>query len=93
MLRASASPAGGQDQAAILFVFQQALGIEPLHHVGHAGLGDFERSSDVHHPGVALGIDQLEDALEVILDRGGAGQRRSEIFCGPWRTIEECGRS
>ena len=31
----------GQNKAAIFFVFQQSFRVEPLHHVGHAGLRNF----------------------------------------------------
>ena len=30
-----------QNQSAIFFISKQPFGIEPLHHVGHAGLRDF----------------------------------------------------
>ena len=66
----------GQDQAAVFFVFQEALGIESLDHIGHAGLGDFERGRDIDNPGVALGINEFEDSLEIILDCGGTAERR-----------------
>jgi len=66
----------GQDETAILFVFEQSFCIEALHHVGHAGLGNFQSRGDIHDPGVALGIDELEDAFEIILDRGGTAERR-----------------
>ena len=65
---------GGQDQAAILLVFEEALAIEALHHVGDAGLRDAEARRDIDHAGVALGVDQLEDALQVILHRGGVAR-------------------
>jgi hypothetical protein len=63
---------GGQDQAAILLVIEEALGIKPLHHVGDACLRDAETRRDIDDAGVTLGVDQFEDALQVILDRGGA---------------------
>ena len=47
--------AGGcQDKAAILFVFEQTFGIEPLYHVGDARLGNFQARSDIDYAGVAL---------------------------------------
>ena len=61
---------GREDQAAIFFVLEEAVGIEALDHVGHAGLGNLQAGRDIDNPRVTLGIDQLQDALEVILDRG-----------------------
>ena len=61
----------GQDESAILFVFEQPIGIEPLHHVGDTGLRNFQAGCDVDDAGVALGLNQLEDSLQVILNRGG----------------------
>ena len=62
---------GGEDKAAVLFVFEQSLGVETLDHVGDAGLGDAKAGRDVDDPRVALGVNQFEDALEVIFHRGG----------------------
>ena len=69
---------GGQHQAAVLLVVEQPFGIEPLHHVRHARLGDFQRLGDIDNARVTLRIDQFEDPFEVILDRarGGPGERR-----------------
>ena len=61
----------GQDKTAIFFVFEQAFSIEALDHVGHAGLGNVQSRRDVDDSGVALGIDELENAFEIIFDRGG----------------------
>ena len=65
---------GSQYQSAVLFVFQQALVTQSLHHIGDAGLGDIEGGGDIDDPGITLGINQFEDAFEIILNRG----RRSE---------------
>jgi hypothetical protein len=59
----------GQNEAAIFFVFEETLGIQSLHHVRYAGLGNFQRGCDIDHASIALGINQFEDAFEVILDR------------------------
>ena len=64
----------GQDKTAIFFVFEQSFCIEALHHVGHAGLGNFQSRRNVDDSGVALGIDELENAFEIIFDRGGAAE-------------------
>ena len=64
---------GGEDEAAVFFVVEEALGIEALDHVGDAGLGDAEAAGDIDDAGVALGADELEDLFEVILDGGGSG--------------------
>lgn len=61
-----------ENEAAILFVFEETLGIKPLDHVSDAGLRNFQRSRDIDHAGVALGINQFENAFKVILDRSGA---------------------
>ena len=67
----------GENEAAILFVFEQSFSPEALNHVGHAGLRDFQGGSDIDDPGVSLGIDQFQNAFEVIFDRGrGAGAAR-----------------
>ena len=60
-----------QDQAAILLVIEETLAIESLHHVGDARLRNSEARRDVDHAGVALGVDQFKDALQVIFHRGG----------------------
>ena len=67
-------PGGGEGEAAVFLVFEQALGVEALDHVRDARLRDFEAGGDVHHARVALGIDQFQDALEVILDGGGTAE-------------------
>ncbi len=64
----------GQDKTAIFFVFEQSFRIEALNHVGHAGLGNVQSRRDVDDSGVALGIDELENAFEIIFDRGGAAE-------------------
>lgn len=63
-------PRRRQDEPAIFFVFQEALRVEPLHHVTHAGLGNPEARGDVHDAGISLRVDQIEDPLEIIFDRG-----------------------
>ncbi len=70
----------GQNQAAIFLVFQKALGIEPLHHVRHAGLRNCQRRRDIDNAGVSLGINQFEDAFEVILDRSRTAERGLRSF-------------
>ncbi len=64
----------GQDKTAIFFVFEQSFRIEALNHVGHAGLGNVQSRRDVDDSGVALGIDELENAFEIIFDRGEAAE-------------------
>src|SRR5260370_15211569 len=64
----------GQHKTAIFFVFEQSFRIEALNHVGHAGLGNVQSRRDVDDSGVALGIDELENAFEIIFDRGGAAE-------------------
>jgi len=59
----------GQNEPAIFLVFQKPIRIEPLYHVRHAGLRNFQRGRDIDHASIALGINQFEDAFEVILDR------------------------
>jgi len=43
----------------------------------------FQAGSDIDDAGIALGIDQLEDAFEVIFDRGRNCRKKSEIFSVP----------
>jgi hypothetical protein len=45
---------GGEDEAAIFFVFEEAFRVEALDHVGDAGLGDFEAGGDIDDAGVAF---------------------------------------
>jgi len=59
----------GQNEPAIFLVFKKSLRIEPLHHVRHAGLRNPQRRRDIDDPGVSLGINQFQDAFQVILDR------------------------
>ena len=66
-----------ENEAAIFFVLEETLTVETLNHVGDAGLRDAEAGGDVDHAGVALGVDQLQDAFEVILDRGRIARRNS----------------
>ena len=68
---------GGEDESAIFFILEQAIGVEPLHHVRHAGLGDLQAGRDIDDARVALGVNQFEDALKVVLDCGGVAQGNS----------------
>ena len=70
----------GQNQAAIFLVFQKPPRVEPLYHVRHAGLRNLQRSRDIDNPGVSLGINQLQDAFQIILDRGRTAERGLRIF-------------
>ena len=70
----------GEDKSAVFFVFKQAVGTEPLDHVGHAGLRDLQGGRDIDHASVTLGVDQFEDALEIILHRGGAARGGARTF-------------
>ena len=60
-----------QDEAAIFFVLEETVGVEALDHVSHAGLRNLETGRDIDDARVTLRIDQFENSLEVILDRGG----------------------
>ncbi len=40
---------GGEDQAAVFFVFEEAFGIQALDHVGDAGLGNLEAGGDIDY--------------------------------------------
>jgi len=82
---------GGEDEAAVLLVFQEALGIEALDHVGDAGLGNLKPGGDIDDACVPFGIDQLEDPLEVIFNRGGGTEGGRGVFAGHQRRIEERG--
>ena len=62
---------GREDKAAIFLILEQAIGIESLDHVRHARLRDLEAGRDVDDARVALRIDELEDAFEVILGCDG----------------------
>jgi len=61
----------GEDHTAVFLVFYETLAVEALDHGGDAGLGDLKLGGDVHDAGVALRLDQLADALEVVLHCGG----------------------
>jgi hypothetical protein len=69
-------------KAAVFLVLEQTLGIKTLDHVGDAGLGNLEASGDIDDTGVALGVDELQDALQIILDSGGGAKGRGGIFAG-----------
>ena len=60
----------GQGESPIFFVFEQALGVEPLDHIGNTRLGNLEAGGDIYHARVPLRIDQIEDAFEIILHGG-----------------------
>src|SRR5438094_929543 len=59
------SPGGGENETAIFLVFEQSLGIEALHHISHAGLGNLKRGGDINDAGVTFGINEFQDAFEV----------------------------
>ena len=44
----------GQNQTTILFVFEQAFGVQPLHHVCDAGLRNFQAGGDIDNTRIAL---------------------------------------
>ena len=71
---------GGQNKAAIFFVFEEALGVETLNHVGYASLRNFQRRSDIDDAGVALGINQFENAFKVVFNRSGTAERGLRSF-------------
>ena len=45
---------GCQNQAAISFIFEKALGIQALNHVCDAGLRNLQGRGDIDDPGVSL---------------------------------------
>ena len=57
----------GKDRSPVFLMFNKALGIQPLEHVGDAGLGYLEALGNVDRPGVSLFLDQVQDLLEVIV--------------------------
>ena len=59
-----------QDEPAIFFVLEETIGIEPLDHVGDAGLRNLEPGRDVDDARISLGIDEIQDPFEIILDCG-----------------------
>jgi hypothetical protein len=74
-----------QNEAAIFFVLEQLLGIKSLHHVGHTGLGNFQTGRDVDDTGVTLALNELEDAFEIIFDRGGI----ADGFAFGWHEVRQ----
>jgi hypothetical protein len=64
---------GCENQSPIFFILQESLCVEFLDHVGNAGLRDGEALGDVHHARVTLGVDQLQNLFEVILNSRGGG--------------------
>lgn len=73
-------PRSSQHKPSILFVFEQALCVEFLNHVGNAGLSDGKSFCNVHNARVTLGVDELENLLEIIFNGGGSGACN-----GTWR--------
>jgi len=69
-----------QNKPAIFLVFQKALRVESLHHIRHAGLRNSERSRNIDHPGVTLGINQFQDAFQIVLDCSRTAERRLGSF-------------
>ena len=49
-------PGGSQNEAAIFFVFEEAVAIKPLDHVGHAGLRDFQARGDIDDARVSFRV-------------------------------------
>jgi len=62
---------GGQDQATVFFVLEEPFRIKPLDHVGNASLRDFQPLRNIGHSRVAFRVYQVQDLLEVILNRRG----------------------
>lgn len=58
---------GGQHEPAIFFILEEAELAQALDHEGDAGAAELEGAGNVRDTGIALGLDQLMDALEVIL--------------------------
>ena len=46
-----------QNQPAIFFIPKQPFGIEPLHHVGHARLRDFQGGGNINHSRIPFAIN------------------------------------
>jgi hypothetical protein len=59
-----------EDQTTILFMPDESFGIESFHHIRHAGLRDAETAGDINDPGIALGVDEFLDTLQVVFDSG-----------------------
>jgi len=58
----------GQNQAAVLFIFEQSLGVEPLDHIGYACLGNLQCRSDIDNSRIPFRINQFENSFEVIFN-------------------------
>lgn len=76
-----------QHKPSILFVFEQPFCIEFLNHVSNAGLRDRKSFCNVHDTRVTLGVNELEDLLEIVFDRGGSG-----ACDGTWRHNSRLGK-
>ena len=61
----------GEHETPVFFMTNQPLPIESLDPRGDTGLGDPKTSRDINDSCVAFAVDQLLDALEIILDCGG----------------------
>jgi hypothetical protein len=70
----------GQNEPAIFLVFQKTFRIESLYHVRHAGLRNLQRRRDIDNPSVSLGINQFQDAFQIILDGSGTAERGLRSF-------------
>ncbi len=65
-------PCSCQHKPTVLFIFEQAFCVEFLNHVSDAGLRYGKSLRDVHNTRVTLGVDELENLLEIIFN-GGRG--------------------
>ena len=59
----------GEDDPTVFLVDDHVVGVEPLDHFGHAGLGDAEIPGHIDDARGALFLDELEDLLEVVVLR------------------------
>src|ERR1051326_2338292 len=69
----------GQHQSAIFFVIEVAEFAQLLHHAGNRRLFDLQRRGDIHDTRIALFLDQLVDALQVVFSALTRGRWRGHV--------------
>ena len=82
ILRASRSPAAVKTRPRYFSYFRSPSASSRCTMLVTLAWEIFKRGRDINDACVALGIDEFEDALEVILDSGGTAERRLRAFAG-----------
>lgn len=82
-----AQPFFRQDSASVFFMLNEPFGIEPLQHIGDAGLGNFQSFGNINRARVSLFFDEVKNLLEVVITGGRAAGAVGHRHGGRDRTV------